>query len=571
MSSAALELGAAQETAADESGSAVEGGCAVCHNGNWIHVRYEYTEGDAVTDATFVVQTPNNGEPGGTVLAEGVVTVGANAEHEFVHVDLGSYNGPVEVFFFDDPTEPVPFEEPAPVEDERGWLRWAADAVMATGQAIGDGAAWVGDVAMGDFNEDMTTGQIITNAIVTAVPGIDQVADARDLIANGKYLIWDKRYNEIGVWVGVFACLIGLFPSLGSLAKGVIKIIWKNAGEMGRVLIYINRALHKTGIQINGYRFVKELGEGLAGKVGEVAAKFDEFLDYCAEKARSFGMDDTLRTIEEVRGMARQKFNEVATEISARISRGLAEYATKAFRLMPGQRVIVRRSIQLVNYFGPFPRIRPDMHRIGDTLDEGGVPRTPEHDLKLLEERDPRVIARKYSAIEADMPPEWRGKWTPEQWNDRALRNFDGPPRVVEVPPGTKLYRVAEGPGQANGSWWSFSPPPESEAAWRNRDAVRTDWNSGAAYVEVAAPPPSHVIAGAAGPKEAASNPDLIHTGGGEQLYVPNFNHPDPLFPDLDRQIAETGGWYYTPWNDRTPKQAVIPRVNAGRISECDL
>ena len=183
--------GASQQAAADQGGAAAETGCVECHTGNWVHVRYEYTEGDPITDATFVVQTPNGGVPGGTVLHEGVLSIGPNAPHEFVHVDLGAHSGPVEVFFFDDPTEPVPFEEPAPIADERAWYERAADAVMSVGEALGDGAEWLGEVAMGDFNENMSTGQIITNAVITAVPVVDQVADARDLIANGK----DREYR----------------------------------------------------------------------------------------------------------------------------------------------------------------------------------------------------------------------------------------------------------------------------------------------------------------------------------------------------------------------------------------
>lgn len=573
MAGRSSEYANTQDAAASQNGNAVDGGCAACHTGNWIHVRYEYPEQTAVTDATFVVQEPNGGEPGGRVITEGVLSIGGDAAHEFIHVDLGDYSGPVEIFFFDDPTEPVPFVEPAPVEDERGWLTWAADGLMSAGRAVGDGTAWVGDVAIGDFNENMSTGQIITNALVTAVPVVDQVADARDLVANAKYLIWDRRYNELGVWVGVFACLIGLVPSLGSLAKGVIKIIWKNAGEIGRVLIYINRALFRTGMQVNGYRFVKELGDGLAGQVAGVARRFDEFLNICAEKAARWGMPQTLASIEHVRGMAAGKFREVAVEIQSRIARGLIKYVTPVMRLIPGQKIIVRRSVQLVSYFGPFPRIRDDMHRIGDTLEEGGTAMTSAQRRLMLEESDPAVIARKFAAVDANMPAEWRGKWSPDTWNSAGLRNFAGNAKVIPVAPGTKLYRVAEGPGQANGSWWSFSPPPDTEVAWRTRDAVRTDWNSGAAYVEIAAPPPSHVVVGAAGPKATASNPDLIHAGGGEQVFVPNFDYPakNSTFPDLDGQIAKTGGWYYTPWNDRTPKQAVIPRVNAARISECDL
>src|SRR5688572_4284799 len=92
-----------QAIAASARGNATGGGCAECHDGNWIHVRYEYTEGDPITDAVFVVQKPNDGRQGGEVITEGVLAIGPQAEHDFVHVDLGDYSGPVEVFFFDDP------------------------------------------------------------------------------------------------------------------------------------------------------------------------------------------------------------------------------------------------------------------------------------------------------------------------------------------------------------------------------------------------------------------------------------------------------------------------------------
>lgn len=231
----------------------------------------------------------------------------------------------------------------------------------------------------------------------------------------------------------------------------------------------------------------------------------------------------------------------------------------------------MRRAIRLIRYDGPFPRIQDDMHRLGDVLDEGAVPKSADHRRALLDEMNPAVIDRKYAAIELDMPDAWKGKWSKDQWNDRALRNFDSAPRVVEVPEGKKLYRVVGNNGQADGSWWSFSKPPETEAAWRTRDAVRTDWNDGAAYIEIASPPPKHVLVGTAGPKEAASDSSLVHTGGGEQVFVPNFSYPGPTIPDLEQKIADTGGWYYTPWNDRAPKQAVVPRVQAGNPTECDL
>jgi len=55
----------AQELASSEGGRVAADGCQHCHDGNWIHLRYEYPDEQAVTDTTYVVQKPNGGEPGG--------------------------------------------------------------------------------------------------------------------------------------------------------------------------------------------------------------------------------------------------------------------------------------------------------------------------------------------------------------------------------------------------------------------------------------------------------------------------------------------------------------------------
>lgn len=57
------EFADGQAAASALGNRATDNGCATCHQGNWIHVRYDYTEGDPITDAAFVVQKPNDGKP----------------------------------------------------------------------------------------------------------------------------------------------------------------------------------------------------------------------------------------------------------------------------------------------------------------------------------------------------------------------------------------------------------------------------------------------------------------------------------------------------------------------------
>ena len=559
MAGLSSEYAATQDAAASQSGDAVGGGCAECHTGNWIHVRYEYTEGDPVGDAVFVVQAPNGGEPGGTVLAEGVIAIGPDAEHDFVHVDLGDHSSAVEVFVFDDPTEPVPFEEPQPVADERNWLRSAADAVMS-------GAEWTWDVAQGDFNENMSTGQIITNAIVTAVPVVDQVADARDLIANGKALIWDRRYTEIGVWVGVFACLIGLIPSLGSLAKGVIKLVWRNAAEVGKILIYINKALHRTGMRVNGYRFLKKLADDLAGHVGFVTQKFDEFLDMCLDRIPRWTGDHLRMTIETVRNMANDMFPRVAQEIRERILRGLADFASRAWRVMPGQGVIIRRTMQATRQ--AYSAWQDTMRRIGfdKAAREAGAEPIDAVTSQFLRNQD-RLAAQWAEELLADpnLPRYLReqAEASPDFFR-RQMATFGSKPRYESFTPNQSLYRVIDNADGHTGSFWSKSMPPDDEALWRARDAVKNDWNEAGAFIRAEVPPPPAGFVGEIAPQALENHPGQMLRGGGEQVWLPG-----PRSGAVSRDQVKD--YWHTAWNDRAPSSPSRASIRAGNPNECDL
>lgn len=563
----------AQELASSEGGRVAADGCQHCHDGNWIHLRYEYPDEQAVTDATYVVQKPNGGEPGGEVITEGVLTVTELSRHKYIHVDLGDYDGEVEVFFFDDPTEPVPFEEPAPVEDERTWLERAAESVAS---GVASGAQWSWQTLQGDFNEDMSTGQIITNAIVTAVPVVDQVADLRDLIANGKLLIWEKRYTELGVWVGVVACLIGLVPSLGSLAKGVIKIIWKNASEMGRVLVYINKALHRTGMRVNGYRFVAKLADDVVDQVGFVSQKFDEFLDLTAQKVSLLKnlspdiVNDALETIEELCRIGPQKINAAAHAIRERILRAIGDYATKAFAVLPGQSIIVQRAIRAFGKLGPYKSWQRGMAREGfdETALELGA--KPIDEMALRHFNDIDVLARQWQEeliselVEDPHAPKFLLETARDPRFLDAVKTFGSKPTYVKFDSSEdaikKLYRVIKNEKGISGRFWSPSKPPKTEAEWRARDAVRNEWNHGGAYVMADVPPPEAAFIGKIGPQdlEGAGQPGYYLEGGGTQIFVPS--------PIQSKQVSE---YWYTDWN--APVDALRASRTAGKIDECDL
>ena len=105
------------------------------------------------------------------------------------------------------------------------------------------------DTIAGDFVKNPTAAAIILRTLLTLIPGIDQIADAEDLVANLLYGILDPATElaSLGWWFAVVCTLIGLFPEFGSAVSGVLRL-------MGR--------LARDGVTSLVPRLLKLIGEG---------------------------------------------------------------------------------------------------------------------------------------------------------------------------------------------------------------------------------------------------------------------------------------------------------------------
>lgn len=97
------------------------------------------------------------------------------------------------------------------------------DAIKKGKETAADIAEWLWVVLQGDFAEDQTTAQIVTGTVISMIPFVDQICDVRDICANATKIKEDS--NNPWAWVGLILTLIGLFPVLGSLFKGIFKVI----------------------------------------------------------------------------------------------------------------------------------------------------------------------------------------------------------------------------------------------------------------------------------------------------------------------------------------------------------
>lgn len=122
--------------------------------------------------------------------------------------------------------------EAAPVTLQQ--LREALAFVTEQYKNVTDGSKnvveWLWEAIQGDFNQERTTGQIAFDTAISMIPGVDQVCDVRDVVANCKQINDDT--SNTWAWVGLVLTLVGLIPTVGSLLKGVLKIFF----------IYVRRA-----------------------------------------------------------------------------------------------------------------------------------------------------------------------------------------------------------------------------------------------------------------------------------------------------------------------------------------
>ncbi|MCP5018077.1 MAG: hypothetical protein GY938_22810 [Ketobacter sp.] len=245
---------------------------------------------------------------------------------------------------------------------------------------------WIWGALQGDFNENPTIGQIITNAAITAIPLVDQVADGRDLVANLKALIWDKRYNEMAVWLGLFFTLIGLIPSLGSLLKGVLKLVYRGA-KLDEIFRVFN-ALAKG----NAWEWLKKLRAGELRQHADEAARmlkqvFDNIIDTLKE-ALSYvpswagdlykNISDLIAELRIIRDQIDEMFSKITVDLEAKLDDLLKQQADNSVEGSSRQTLMKQ---QEADFSASSPRHLPSlpqsmdevMKRMGDAKDTGNI------------------------------------------------------------------------------------------------------------------------------------------------------------------------------------------------------
>lgn len=375
-------------------------------------------------------------------------------------------------------------------------------------ESSSDAAQWLWEVLMGDFYEgEHTTTQAVTGTVISMIPLIDQLCDARDLVSNCKKI--HKEPDNNWHWFALVLSLIGLFPVLGSLVKGCVKILvagarrqifvrFKHSGDLYKVLepgleqgirglnnFFNTPAVKKTLKALNiisPFHWLSGRVSALSKQVSTQALSkaFDEvhtavksLLDVMVRWGGAAMQTKAGRLLQEIKGVRDQLNEKLAILVKPlqswldQVARRLHVEGDLAFRA----RVGTTNAAQLAQ----------DAEKAAfDKAKPGWVDKNAKFQknpfIKAINEEERAQIAKGYPKN--------------IEWN---ITTFSGKAVPTDYPAGTTLYRVVDPTDKSfsNGGFWMTKldfDKLKSKDQWRRECAVWQSWNGNGEFVTYTVP-----------------------------------------------------------------------------------
>ncbi|WP_396267988.1 hypothetical protein [Ideonella sp.] len=419
---------------------------------------------------------------------------------------------------------------------------------------------WLWEAIQGDFNENRSVGQIAFDSAVSMIPLVDQVCDLRDLIANSKAIATsDENEDNTWKWVALAFTLVGLIPTLGSVVKGALKILFLKARQFGGDHLS-DMCEHGLSLLITWLR-KPELQQYLR------KLKVDEVFLWLADQLKvvraMLSLPVLLRAFDRAIAVLKDLLGKVAM---------LPWVGSKARQTLEMVQKVRQQADKYLGapVFGKLDRIiEAFIHRLEL---EGMARRSGILDTRNVHFRGAMPEARAVTLMrETEPPPAWlskgkEGKW-PEQeltagrddvkdmraqdpgypdLTDQNIRSFHTM-KAVEIKGPAKLFRVTSPSNGAMGDCWvpedvwnAILKAPDPKTAWRKYSAVWPDWNPNGQFV-VLEIPAGEGLKVWRGPAASQKKKDLSGKhleGGWDQVVI----KVEPAQYDTTRYFMRGGG-----------------------------
>ena len=486
---------------------------------------------------------------------------------------------------------------------------------------------WIWLALQGDFNQERTPGQIGFDMVVSILPGVDLICDIRDLVAN--IADYKKNPSKLTLFFIVLTA-IGFVPEIGSIVKGVLKILFAymrryiqhidditNIGKLTRIVDRaLDDALPKIVEFLQHNRVLKWATDNKVANLFHYAAeelrKRAKALNAAKLKqALNIGTELITVTFERLRYLLPSKSREYVENALETIKKYHKQISEGIDQFVEPLRLIMRRtafrleiharnaSLSTVNRHWIGPMTEDSVIRL---LRNGKMPKWamrrtdpmphPPHDKEevkaltkaMADYQKYMAEYRKYmddlgeyarqeakstppyaelrrvkpAKMSAPMPqPPVKPAGVPEDWfnyndlpaiNEYSIPSFQrGLMRPIHYPAGTRLYRVIDNSSDGAGQYWVTEEvfmQLRTRDEWRERLAVKPDWNQNGHYVTYTVPEGGlNAFVGPAA-SQVFDGTEYGLRGGTEQVFfnpgVRDTVERLPMRDQLDEVLVET-------------------------------
>lgn len=430
---------------------------------------------------------------------------------------------------------------------------------------------WIWGALQGDFNEERSPGQIGFDMGVSLIPVVDTICDVRDLCANlQKYR---KEPDNKIVLFFLATTVIGFFPEVGTVVKGVLRIVWvylrpliKKADDItnvSKLTLAAEKAVEAALPKITEYLQHNHVAQWATnGKVPDiykfVATKLKEAIALInpgtMQKHFNDGVAVLTGLLEKIQYLVpahqRERIQDLLKAIDGFRSR--AGNAIKEFT-QPVRTVLNVIAKRLDDHAWRAQVMQTNRGWIAPLSESGAA--------KLINAKPPKWVRKgadmKFPPMEADAGLHLM-KENPkhpklQDWIVETFSKEKGGMRPGSIEGPAKLCRIVDPSNEAGGIFWMTEKEfkeLKSRDEWRKRFAVKPDWNQNGWFVEyeIKAKEELNVWRGPAASQKLEGT-DYHLVGGHEQIvFFPSSR--DAMVQALPRIDGKTGETVRDAWGN---------------------
>jgi hypothetical protein len=207
-------------------------------------------------------------------------------------------------------------------------LRQAGEEAKQLTARFAEVAKPLKDALLGEFEQDPSTAGIAIDMLLGLVPGLDQALDVRDLVAHAVSMVeTPTERTRVMRWVSVALTLIGVVPEIGSVIKGVCKIIIKKGAHAANALGEVLEQLRH--LWPDSQDLLRDMAGTMASKwdswIATGKLQWEELLTLLEDWATELGKSELAQALGEIKAASEEMLDKAFAHLDEAVGRFLQQ------------------------------------------------------------------------------------------------------------------------------------------------------------------------------------------------------------------------------------------------------